>query len=136
MPMKVVLLAAGRSKRLKPIEDKNFLHFLGKPLIQLQMEQLASVGLKDFLVIGGAHNLSSLRALARTLKYNIKVIEQKDLDAGMAGAVLSLRRYVKDEPMLIVSANDVVDASAYQLIFSAIKDRRFSSFILGKKLAS
>jgi bifunctional UDP-N-acetylglucosamine pyrophosphorylase/glucosamine-1-phosphate N-acetyltransferase len=38
--------------------------------------------------------------------------------------------------MLIVSANDVVDASAYQLIFSAIKDRRFSSFILGKKLAS
>lgn len=132
--MKVIVLAAGRSKRLKPIEDKNFLEFLGKPLIQLQLEQMASAGLKDFIVVGGAHNLKKLQQLARTLKPSFKVVEQKNLDDGMAGAVLSVEKHVKNEAMMVVSANDVVDSEAYQKVLRAGKEAGYDAFLIGKKV--
>ncbi len=132
--MKVIVLAAGRSKRLKPIEDKNFLEFLGKPLIQLQLEQMAAAGLKDFIVVGGAHNLNKLKKLARTMKPAFQVVEQKNLDEGMAGAVMSVERLVKKDSMMIVSANDVVDGEAYQNVLKASKDKGFDSFLIGKKV--
>ncbi len=132
--MKVIVLAAGRSKRLKPIEDKNFLEFLGKPLIQLQLEQMASAGLKDFIVVGGAHNLKKLQQLARTLKPSFKVVDQKNLDDGMAGAVLSVEKHVKNEAMMVVSANDVVDSEAYQKVLRAGKEAGYDAFLIGKKV--
>lgn len=134
--MKVLLLAAGRSKRLKPIEDKNFLSFLGKPLIQHQIEQLASVGLKNIVVVGGAHNLGKLKKLAVTGTAKLKIIEQKNLDEGMAGAVLSVQKIVKNEPLLVVSANDVVDAAAYQAVLKASKDQKIDACVLAKKVDS
>lgn len=142
LSMKVVVLAAGRSKRLKPIEDKNFLQFLGKPLIQHQLEQLMKVGLKDFVVVGGVHNLAKLRQLAKTMRAKIQVVEQKNLDEGMAGGVLAAEKLVKQEPMLIVSANDVVENSAYELMLKAIKsesaDKKHGDFslLVGKKIDS
>lgn len=136
--MKVIVLAAGRSKRLKPIEDKNFLEFLGKPLIRLQLEQMAAAGLKDFIVVGGNHNLLKLKKLAKTMKPTFKVVEQKNLDEGMAGAILSVERHVKNEPMMVVSANDVVDAEAYQKVLRAGlskgADKQFECFLIGKKV--
>ncbi len=136
--MKVIVLAAGRSKRLKPIEDKNFLEFLGKPLIQLQLEQMAAAGLKDFIVVGGAHNLGKLKKLAKTMKPTFSVVEQKNLDEGMAGAILSVERHVKNESMMVVSANDVVDPEAYKKVLQAGtskgSDKQFDCFLIGKKV--
>lgn len=134
--MKVIVLAAGRSKRLKPIEDKNFLQFWGKPLIQYQLEQLMKVGLKDFVVVGGAHNLAKLRQLAKNLHAKIQVVEQKNLDEGMAGAILAAEKLVKKDSMLIVSANDVVENSAYELMLKAIKQDSTCSLLVGKKIDS
>ncbi len=144
--MKVILLAAGRSKRLQPIEDKNFLSFLGKPLIQRQLEQLAVVGLKEIIVVGGNHNLKNLRKLAPPGRgpteagpyagCHVKIVEQKNLDDGMAGAILSVEKYVKDDDMLIVSAQDVVEAEAYQLLMRAVRNNKnIDSFLVGKKVS-
>lgn len=139
--MKVVLLAAGRSKRLKPIEDKNFPHFLGKPLIQHQLEQLLTVGLKEIIVVGGAHNLAALKKVmadVRKVRKNadIKVIEQKDLDAGMAGAVLSAEKFIKKEEVLVASANDVVEEEAYRSVLKASKDPKIDGLLLAKKVST
>ncbi|MBU0667678.1 NTP transferase domain-containing protein [Patescibacteria group bacterium] len=125
--MKVVLLAAGRSKRLKPIEDKNFLNFLGKPLVQIQLEQLAAAGFDDFVLVGGSHNLEKLRELvtamagsrrggAARLSMKIEVVEQENLDDGMAGAVLSAASVASGGPVLIVSGNDIVEDSVFTKI--------------------
>lgn len=139
--MKVVILAAGQSKRLKPIEDKNFVEFLGKPLLQHQLEQLVAVGLRDFVVVGGAHNLAKIKTLVRLMRANgglkaihqVKIVEQKILD-GMANALLPLQKIIGDEPMLIVSANDVVDGEAFRLILKQIKDARHDSLLVAKKV--
>lgn len=133
--MKIVLLAAGRSKRMQPIPDKNFLLFLGKPLIVHQIEALIKAGFNDFIIVGGAHNLDRLNKL-NVEGADIQVIEQKNLDEGMAGAMISVKEIIDDEPVCIVSSNDVVDTKAYQLINAALKDDSFESFIIGKKVGS
>lgn len=135
--MKVVVLAAGRSFRLKPIEDKNFLKFLGKPLIQHQLEMLLQAGFDDFIVIGGEHNLQKLQEVSEKLEAKIQVVEQKNLDEGMAGAVLSIRHLiVANEEILIVSSNDVVEIGAYNSIKAASEDFSLQGAIIGKKVAA
>lgn len=138
--MKVILLAAGRSKRVKPIEDKNFLRFCGKYLIQHQIEELHAAGFDDMVLIGGKHNLERLSHFCEEfVKHRkglkLEVVEQKDLDAGMAGAVLSIKPLIKkNEPILIVSTNDVVEAEAYRLIHDASQNDYFESCIIGKRV--
>jgi len=127
--MRVLLLAAGRSKRMQPIPDKNFLLFNGKPLIEHQIEALKSAGFDDFVIIGGKHNLKELEALG-----DYTVVEQKDLDEGMAGAVVATKDILDNEPVCIVSANDVVDPKAYKLVIEACKNDNAESLIVGKKV--
>lgn len=97
---------------MDPIKDKNFLGFFGKPLIEHQLGILRKAGFADIVVVYGAHNKEALSALKK-----VKCVEQKDLDAGMKGAVLAARECVEEnEPVLIVSSNDVVDVEAFELI--------------------
>lgn len=131
--MKVLLLAAGRSRRMQPVPDKNFLMFLGKPLVVHQIESLIKAGFDDFVVIGGAHNLEKLKALEfENIKY--QVVQQENLDEGMAGAVISCEKVIGDDPICIVSSNDVVDEKAYELVVDAANDEKVDSVIVGKKV--
>ena len=66
--MRVLLLAAGCSKRMQPIPDKNFLLFNGRPLIVHQIHALADAGFDDFVVIGGKHNLEALTKRYQTIQ--------------------------------------------------------------------
>ncbi|MEK7672807.1 MAG: sugar phosphate nucleotidyltransferase [Patescibacteria group bacterium] len=133
--MKVLILAAGRSKRMYPVTDKNFLNFLGKPLIQHQIEIVKSAGFKDIILVGGEHNLAALMALAvelsKKLKLNIEVIEQENLDLGMCGAVLAAKNSIKNSPVIVFSSNDVVEAEAFKQI-EKMSSTLADSFILGK----
>ena len=129
--MKVLLLAAGRSKRMKPIEDKNFLNFVGKPLIQHQLELLHESGLNDVVVVGGAHNMEKIKDLGAALGVNVEVVEQEDLEMGMAGAVLSAKGLLNG-PVIIFSSNDVVEVSALKAIMAA---EGADSYLLGYKVS-
>lgn len=118
---------------MKPIEDKNFLNFVGKPLIQHQLELLHESGLDEVVVVGGNHNLDRIKALGSELKMNIQVVEQEDLELGMAGAVLAAK-HLLDGPVVVLSSNDIVDKSAFEMILDAAKSDDAESFILGKKV--
>lgn len=132
--MKVVLLAAGRSRRMQPIEDKNFLNFLGKPLIQHQLEMLKKAGLKDLIIVGGKHNMDKIRGMAKGLGMKVEIVEQKELELGMCGAVLAAKKFLKKEPVMVVSSNDVVEEKAFEVVLAAAKKEKAESFILGKKV--
>lgn len=98
---------------MAPIEDKNFLKFFGKPLILNQIEALQKAGFKEILVVGGKHNAVRLRKLVISSLSNhngiVAVVEQKDLELGMAGGVLAAKSWIKKDPFLLVSGNDIVD---------------------------
>lgn len=132
--MKVVLLAAGKSNRLKPIADKNLLNFAGIPLIVRQLATLSKAGFDDFIVVGGKHNLESLKELMNNLPIKVQVVEQEDLDDGMAGAVTSVERLVKSGPMLIVSGNDVVERKAFDIVMEAHRANE-NALIVARKVS-
>lgn len=135
--MKVLILAAGRSKRMKPIADKNFLNFLGRPLIEWQITQLWENGFKEVILVGGKHNLDALHELDDRMPMQIDVVEQKNLDEGMRGAVLASEKLIGDDELLILSSNDVVESSALELILSSIKKfKKADGFVLAKKVTS
>jgi len=131
--MKTLILAAGRSRRAKPIEDKNFLTFCGKTLIEHQLQALTHAGLTDILIMSGAHNIERLQELANP--FNAKVLEQENLDEGMAGAILSAEENVGDTSLFIVSSNDVVDEKAYELM-KAAADTDVDAALLAYKVDS
>lgn len=115
--MKTLILAAGRSKRVKPIEDKNFLKFSGKTLIERQIEMLKAAGFTDLILVGGAHNLDRLKEVAK--RCGVVLVEQKNLDEGMAGAILSAEQELGNEPLVVFSSNDVLDQTAFEKIKAA-----------------
>ncbi len=133
--MKVLLLAAGQSKRMQPIEDKNFLGFLGKPLIQHQLETLKEAGFSDIAIVAGKHNREKIEALGKKLKLKVKIVEQK-LATGMHGAILAAKNLLNNQPILIVSGNDIVDGEAFDAMKEAFEPGAAESYLLGKKVKS
>ncbi len=132
--MKVLLLAAGISKRMAPIGDKNFLNFLGKPLIWHQLKFLEKNGAKEVMIVGSETSLEKLGEVGAGFEMKVSVCEQKDLNLGMAGAVLAAREFVDgDEEFVIFSGNDVVEDSAFKLVLEA---EGAASYLLGKRVES
>lgn len=133
--MKAVVLAAGQSKRMAPIGDKNFLNFCGKSLIRHQLEMLVEAGFNDIVIVGGEHNLERLEKEAKKVLNDFVVVEQEKLEDGMCGAVLSVQDLISEgEPFLIFSSNDVVDSEAFKLILEASKNGDATSYLIGKKV--
>lgn len=133
--MIALVLAAGRSKRMKPIQDKGFLNFLGRPLVKWQVDMLWNCGFKKVVLVGGAHNLEALHNLDNDMPMEIDVVEQKNLDEGMKGAVLAAEELIKDEPVFIFSGNDVVDEEAFEIVLKAVKSNKTADgFMLAKKV--
>lgn len=161
--VKVIILAAGQSRRMDPLPDKNFIKFCGKPLLEWQVEQILRAGFREVAVIGGRHNLEDLREMAnegstagldkkfrtgpskksklshKKAKSFFEVLEQKKLEDGMAGAVLTAEQWIGDSPFLVVSSNDIVDDSIFEVLRKAMEIRErdpkpLTGFLIAKKV--
>lgn len=129
--MKIILLAAGRSTRMWPVSDKNFLNFCGKPLILHQIEALRKhLEPQELIVIGGKHNLKQLV----DLKVDITIVEQEDISGGMAAALLSVESNIENETFLVVSSNDIVEPHCYDLIKKFVQENKNDSAVIGYKV--
>jgi UDP-N-acetylglucosamine diphosphorylase / glucose-1-phosphate thymidylyltransferase / UDP-N-acetylgalactosamine diphosphorylase / glucosamine-1-phosphate N-acetyltransferase / galactosamine-1-phosphate N-acetyltransferase len=130
--MRAILIFAGRSKRFWPLPDKSFFPVCGTTLLEEQVERLRQGGIKDILLVAGAHN----RAAAEELFPELEVVTQKDLDLGMRGALLSSLPHCGDQPVLLVSANDLIDAAAYKDLLRRAKGMKKGGLILARKVTS
>lgn len=129
--MKAILIAAGRSLRMKPISDKNFLKFCGKPLIEWQIDEIKKAGFSQTIVVAGNHNFQKIKRLSRS----VRVVEQKKLEDGMAGAVLTLKSIIKeDEPVLLISSNDILDPKIFKEIRKYAGRTTLEGIILAQKV--
>ena len=128
--MKIVFLAGGVGKRMFPItEDKFLLNFCGKPLLIRQIEMARGNGFDDILVIGNPFNIDKIKKLLKGM--DIKYAVQKQ-PKGMADALIAAESFIRDEPFIVVSTNDVVEESAYETVLN-VKDA--DAVILGCKVA-
>jgi bifunctional UDP-N-acetylglucosamine pyrophosphorylase/glucosamine-1-phosphate N-acetyltransferase len=129
--MKAVFLCGGRGKRMFPIaEDKFLLDFLGKPLLEHQIEVAREAGLSHFVIIGNPENIGKIKQITKRIP-GIKVdfaLQKKSL--GIADALKSAAAFLSEQ-LLVINPNDVFSSSAYTKILAAAKKTPAYSYILG-----
>jgi NDP-sugar pyrophosphorylase family protein len=135
--MRAVILASGRSQRLEPFRDKVLVEFLGETLLSYQINQLKNAGITDLVVIYGAHNEMAIREQVAKFAQTIELVEQEELELGMAGALLSLAKARPDaEAWLVVSSNDVISEAGLARFLNNIATAPQSGRILAKTVDS
>src|SRR4030043_946033 len=129
--MKVILLCGGIGKRMFPItEDKFLINFLGKTLLQHQMEAARQAGLNKFLIIGNPANMRQIEQIARTVSgTKIELALQKQ-PLGIADALEGTPSFMDGE-VLVVNPNDIFAASAYNSLIKEAKKKSAASYMLG-----
>ena len=89
--MQGVILAAGRGKRLRPItlsRTKAMAPVLGKPIVERVMEDLAALGVDEFVVVAGPDDQKIAHHFERVseLQSRVRIVHQRER-LGMAHAL-------------------------------------------------
>lgn len=129
--MHAVILIAGQSKRFWPLQEKALWCIAGKTLIEHQIEKLKEAGIDDVLLVGGEHNLEMIQSHLPS----VSICKQKDLSLGMQGALLSSLPDLPDEPILVVSSNDIIEADAYKELLKTMNGKSDGA-LLAKRVTS
>ena len=134
--MKAIFLCGGIGKRMFPItEDKFLLNFLGKTLLQHQMEAAKEAGLNQFLVIGNPANMGQIEQIAKKFSgTKIELVMQKK-PLGIADALKSAASFF-DGDILVLNPNDIFAVSAYTSLLRETQKKTATSYMLGYKIKS
>jgi len=129
--MKAVFLCGGRGKRMFPIaEDKFLLDFLGKPLLEHQIELACEAGLRHFVIIGNPENIARIEQITKKIPgIKVDLALQKE-SSGIADALKSAEPLLHGQ-LLVINPNDVFSSSAYTKIIAEAEKASASSYILG-----
>jgi bifunctional UDP-N-acetylglucosamine pyrophosphorylase/glucosamine-1-phosphate N-acetyltransferase len=134
--MKVLFLCGGIGKRMFPLtEDKFLLKFLGKTIIEHQLDIAIKSGLRRFIIVANPVNLNRTKDIAlhyQNAEFEF-VVQEKPL--GIANALENARSLLNDE-LLLVNPNDIFERSAYTGLIDCRRKELASAFITGYKVKS
>src|SRR4030042_3917612 len=129
--MKAIFLCGGIGKRMFPLtEDKFLLNFLGKTLLQHQIEAARQAGLNQFLIIGNPANMGQIEQIAGMVAGSSIELTLQKQPLGIADALKSAAAFLKGE-ILVVNPNDIFAAAAYTSLIQEAKRKSAASYMLG-----
>jgi glucose-1-phosphate thymidylyltransferase len=115
--VKGVLLAGGTGTRLHPltrITNKHLLPIYDRPMISYAIEALVGAGISEIMVVtGGAHAGEFLRLLSNGHEYGVERLHYayQDKPGGIAEALGLAERFVGDDAMIVMLADNIVERS-------------------------
>ncbi len=134
--MKVVFLCGGIGKRMFPItEDKFLLKFLGKTLLEHQIERAKEAGLTDFVFIASPSNIDRVGEITKSLTGVKAELALQIRPMGIADALRSAERFFDGE-IIVLNPNDIFERSAYSSLIEAVSDNSAISYLLGYEVKS
>ena len=68
----LVILAGASSSRLWPLREKSLLKFLGKPLLELQLEDYVELGFRNIVVVCNPDNHDPIQDILAKLDQKIE----------------------------------------------------------------
>lgn len=115
--MKGVLLAGGTGSRLYPltrITNKHLLPIGDRPMVNYGIEALVAAGVTDVMVVtGGAHAGEFLRLLSNGHEFGVDrlLYAYQERPGGIAEALGLAERFVGDEPVVVMLADNIFECS-------------------------
>jgi len=116
--MKAVILAAGRSERLKPFTEtraKPMIRIAGHPMLEYSLRGLADAGVTDVLIVvhHQSATLTSHFEHGARLGLSIEYIRQDPLD-GIGAAVRRCERQLGGDPFLLVYGDVLATGNPFE----------------------
>lgn len=129
--MKAVLLCGGVGRRMFPItEDKFLLKFLGKTLLEHQIQGAKEAGLAEFVIVANPQSISKIEKIVSSVpEIKVELSIQKE-PLGIADA-LKCASHLLNGDIIVVNPNDVFESSAYPRLIEARKSASAISYLLG-----
>ncbi|MEM3154841.1 MAG: sugar phosphate nucleotidyltransferase [Candidatus Woesearchaeota archaeon] len=111
--MQAIILAAGRGTRLQPLTDttpKAMLLINGKPMLQIILEQLKTVGVKEVVIIVNYLKEHIINHFGDGSKMGLKItyVEQPELK-GSADAIARAEPYITDKRFLVIACDSLFE---------------------------
>jgi glucose-1-phosphate thymidylyltransferase len=136
--LKGVILAGGTGSRLHPltrITNKHLLPIYDRPMISYAVEALVMAGVTEImLVTGGTHAGEFLRLLGNGHEYGVDrmLYAYQERPGGIAEALGLTERFVGDDRMVVVLADNVVEHSIRPSVENFERQSRGARILLSK----
>ena len=117
--MKVIILAGGKGKRLRPITDyvpKPLIPIKNIPIIEWQIKYLKKFGISEIIVCSG-YKTKMIENYLNNQKLGIKItfsVEDKPLGTG--GAIKKAGKKIKDKSFLVINGDTITNIDLKKLI--------------------
>jgi len=118
----VLILAGGDSSRIWPIKDKLFINFFDKPLVYYSIAQLIRFGFNNFIIVVNNENKSKFEKLINLFPNVSFLLVLQNKTKGMAGAVLSAKKFIKRKRLLIIGPSDIYEDTVFINFMNLIKN--------------
>lgn len=134
----LVVLAGGASSRLWPLEEKSLIRFMGRPLLSLQLERYAKIGLNKVVVVASPENEDMIRGVLRTvsgIQWDV-VVQPKPI--GMGDAVLKIGPYLEkhgNQPIYINQVHDFTDMALHQRMLTEYQSAEAIAYLAGYRVS-
>ena len=131
-----VILAAGKGDRIKPLSldvPKPLLPVCNKPIMQYQLEDMISLGIKDYIFVVG-HLKEKIREYfgnGSSWGVNVRYVEQKE-KLGIAHAVGQLETYLDGPFMLFLGDIFIVPKNLHKMV-ELFRKKEASAILAVKK---
>lgn len=127
----IVILAGGVGKRFAPlVTNKTLMPFMGKPLLQYQLEMLEAAGFRQALIATNVDNeewLTSYQPAKLTIETKLQ-----PQPLGMGAALLNLEQEIGDQPIVVMNAVDLINPNFFTDLLEATKHHY--AYITGMKV--
>lgn len=134
----LVILAGGASSRLWPLEEKSLIKFMGRPLLSLQLENYARLGLTNAVIVANPENEAQIRSLVASLPgIQAEVVVQRE-PRGMGDALLQLEGYLAangNQTLYVTQVHDLTDTLLHQRMLTEYQSEMALAYLAGYRVS-
>ncbi len=134
----LVILAGGASSRLWPLEEKSLIKFMGRPLLSLQLENYARLGLTRAVIVANPENEAQIRGLLSSLSsVQAEVVVQCE-PRGMGDALLQLEGYLAangNQTIYVTQVHDLTDTILHQRMLTEYQSEMALAYLAGYRVS-
>ncbi len=123
-PVKAMILAAGRGKRLRPITDhtpKPLVKLNGKPLIEYHLEKLRDAGVQEVVINHAWLGEKIEQTLGDGSRWHLKIHYSAEPEGGLetAGGIINALPLLGEEPFVLVNGDVYCEMDFTKLVTKA-----------------